>query len=574
VRERLTFRIGAALGEAGAQRAVMARAAGSLYAAAATIVLLSLAVPEDELDATPVAIVLAAVAGYALAAGMIAGQDRLPLWVHHAGLLGLTAVITAAIYYSGGLTTFAVFYLWTAVFAFYFFPLALAAAHVAIAAAAYALVLDLRDVSQGGSRWTITVAGLLATGLVMSQVKALLGHLISRLSTAATTDPLTGLLNRRGLGRVFDRELERSRRGGRPLGVLVGDLDRFKQLNDRFGHAAGDQALERVAAILAGRGRRIDVAARWGGEEFALLVPDADENASYLLAERLRREVRAAFQAEREQLTISFGIASFPRDGETPEELLQAADRALYYGAKELGRDCSVVYSPSIAEVMTGAASRQEAQSQVHLATALSLAEALDIRDSGSVRHSQGVGRYAEMIARALALPPGAVERLRLAGVIHDIGKLSVPEAVRHKPGPLTDEEWDEMKRHPETAARMLEDANLEDIRGWVLAHHERPDGEGYPLGLTRDTLPLEAKILAVAEAYETMTSDAPYRPAIRDRTARKELELGSGTQFDPRIVEVFLGLLREEDEAEAAAEAPPPVPAPTRGTVSPPRAP
>jgi two-component system cell cycle response regulator len=529
----------------------MARAGAWLYATLAVLVLAGLALPADELDIDTVGMLVAAAGSGLLAAILIAGEDRLPTWVHQIALAGSSLVAGAAVYYSDGITAYAVFYVWTALFAFYFFSLGHAIFQLVLAAGAYAVALGAADVSTAETRWAITVAALCAVGALMRQVKGLVQQLFERLSNVASTDPLTGLLNRRGLQRVFERELERAKRGKRPLGVLVGDLDHFKQLNDRHGHAAGDRALERVGAILQAEGRRADVCARWGGEEFALLVPDADENSSYLLAERLRRELRAAFAERGARLTISFGVAAYPKDGENAEQLLQAADRALYYGAKELGRDCSVVHSAAIAELMTGAASRQEAQSQVHLATALSLAEALDIHDSGTARHSQGVGRYAEMIARALGLPAYVVERLRLAGVIHDIGKLSVPEAVRLKQGPLTQEEWAQMREHPEAAARMLEEANLDDIREWVLAHHERPDGGGYPRGLSdsNDTLPLEAKILAVAEAYETMTSDSPYRPAVKEAIAREELRQGAGTQFDEQVVKVFLGLLRAGEE-------------------------
>ena len=151
------------------------------------------------------------------------------------------------------------------------------------------------------------------------------------------------------------------------------------------------------------------------------------------------------------------------------------------------------------------------------------LAETLDMRDVGTARHSQTVGRYAEEIARALGLPEAHVERIRAAGVLHDIGKLGVADAVLKKPGALTDEEWAEMRRHPELGARILDHANLRDISAWVLAHHERIDGRGYPHGLAGDVIPLEARILAVADAYEAMTADRAYRAALgpRRRAAR-----------------------------------------------------
>jgi putative nucleotidyltransferase with HDIG domain len=161
-----------------------------------------------------------------------------------------------------------------------------------------------------------------------------------------------------------------------------------------------------------------------------------------------------------------------------------------------------------------------------------------------TARHSQTVGRYAEEIARELGLPSDRVERLRAAGVLHDIGKLGVADAVLQKPGALTDDEWADMRRHPELGARILDHANLRDISGWVLAHHERIDGRGYPHGLAGEQIPLEARILAVADAYEAMTADRPYRTALGHDAARDQLRECSGTQFDPRVVDAFLRVL------------------------------
>jgi putative nucleotidyltransferase with HDIG domain len=172
------------------------------------------------------------------------------------------------------------------------------------------------------------------------------------------------------------------------------------------------------------------------------------------------------------------------------------------------------------------------------------LAETLDLRDVSTARHSQTVGRYAEGIARELGLSGERVERIRAAGVLHDVGKLGVADAVLQKPGPLTDEEWADMRRHPELGARILDHANLRDISGWVLAHHERLDGHGYPQGLAGEAIPLEARILAVADAYEAMTADRPYRAALGHDAARAELRACCGTQFDPAVVDAFLAVL------------------------------
>jgi putative nucleotidyltransferase with HDIG domain len=166
------------------------------------------------------------------------------------------------------------------------------------------------------------------------------------------------------------------------------------------------------------------------------------------------------------------------------------------------------------------------------------------MRDEGTARHSQTVGRYCEMMARELGLGRDRVDRIRIAGVLHDIGKIGVGDSILQKPGALTPEEFEQMRKHPEIGARILGGAGLDDIRGWIIAHHERPDGNGYPRGLRRDKIPLEARILAVADAYEAMTSDRVYRKSIGAEAARRELLAGAGRQFDTKVVRAFLRAL------------------------------
>jgi diguanylate cyclase (GGDEF)-like protein len=191
----------------------------------------------------------------------------------------------------------------------------------------------------------------------------------------------------------------------------------------------------------------------------------------------------------------------------------------------------------------TAASSTGEAP-ELRLAAAMLLAETLDLRDAGTAEHSRTVGRFARDTAAALGLSQARVDRLQAAGVLHDLGKLGIADAILHKPGALTDAEWDEMTRHPEIGARILEHAGLRDIAAWVLAHHERLDGRGYPAGLAADEIPLEARILAVADAYEAMIADRPYRPGMPPEEARAELERCAGTQFDPTVVEAFVRTL------------------------------
>jgi diguanylate cyclase (GGDEF)-like protein/putative nucleotidyltransferase with HDIG domain len=369
----------------------------------------------------------------------------------------------------------------------------------------------------------------------------------TRISDAARSDPLTGLLNRRSFDELLDLEVERARRTGRPLSVLFGDLDNFAYVNEEHGHEAADAALELVARDLGKWKRRIDRAARIGGDEFALVLPETDEHGAHILAERLRRATHRSFGDAPVPLTICFGVASHPCHGGDSATLMRSAERAML-AAKQFGRDRSVVYSADV-PTMLGVAG---APGDLQLATVIALAEALDIRDTGTAKHSHMVGRYAELMAIELELESAHVERVRLAGVLHDVGKIGVSDAVLSKPGPLSADEWVEMKTHPEIAARLLSRPEFDDVRGWILAHHERPDGGGYPFGLGREQIPLEARILAVADAFEAMTADRVYRAAIGHAAARAELEAGAGTQFDAEVVEAFL---RAVDRAAASME-------------------
>jgi diguanylate cyclase (GGDEF)-like protein len=319
---------------------------------------------------------------------------------------------------------------------------------------------------------------------------------LERLRELADLDPLTGLRNRRGFEQGLDRH--------GPLALVICDLDHFKRVNDTLGHPAGDDVLRRFADLLRQCTREDDVAVRLGGEEFALVLCGVGEREALAVAERLRREVANTFREFPVPISVSVGIADGTRD-QGAEALVRAANRALY-AAKRLGRDRCVV----------------------HHAETLAMLDAL------------ADDRAGEQLAHELGLAADQVERVRVAGVLHDIGKLGISDAVLLKPGRLEPHEWDEIKRHPELGARILEHANLRDVAAWVLSHHERIDGAGYPRALAGGDIPLEGRSLAVADAYEAMTADRPYRRALGEDEARAELRRGAGTQFDPDVVAAF----------------------------------
>ena len=531
-------------------RIIMARAAGSLFIAGALIGLVSLAF-QHEAGSNEAAIAGLCIAGLVVGLGLILEKGRLPTWVFAASAYGATALIAVALVLSDDPDSpYGFYFVLVAMFVAYFLSVTQLVLQVAAIAIAYPIAQQIiGGHGEQGQRWLLTIWTVMAVGVFIAVLRQRVDGLIARLSDAARTDPLTRLLNRRGFREVFELELERSRRSGRPCALLMGDLDHFKRVNDLLGHPAGDERLRKFARLLNAGKRRIDAAARMGGEEFALLLPETDEHGAYVIAERLRHVVRDSFAPDQVALTVSFGVAAYPNHGANGDQLLHAADQALYV-AKELGRDRTAIYRPEVTAQMLSREDRPGLHAEGYLSAMLVLAEAVDLRDSGSAAHSETVGRYAEMIAAELGLEEDRVERVKLAGVLHDIGKVGVPDEVLQKAGPLNDGEWIEMRKHCELGSRLLNGAGLDDIARWVLAHHERPDGTGYPLGMSRTEIPPEARILAVADAYEAMVADRLYRPGIGVDRARAELEKGAGTQFDPLVVEAFLRFLERADRA------------------------
>lgn len=531
---------------------LMARILAMLFASGATLALLTVCLPHPR---------KASVVGLLLVVGTAYLVACLLLWRAtsvHKGLLALalgcgTVMITAVAYFSGeNPSPLIFFYLWIFLYSAYFFTDAELAGEIVVVGLLYGALLISRPPPGGIPSWWLVGMGTLgvaATVIRVMRVRAEL--LIARLYGASRSDPLTNLANRLAFRELLDLELARARRSGAPMTVVMGDLDRFKEVNDRSGHHVGDLALQRVARLLEHGKREIDGVARVGGEEFALILPDTDAHQAFVLAERLRCDVAEEFSEDAVTMTISFGVASYPDGAMTAASLVQGADSALYL-AKGSGRNRTVLHTPALRD--SPFPDSRDIDAERFLAVVLDLAEAVDLRFSGNARHSETVGRYAEMMARELGFAEEHTGRIRLAGLLHDIGKVGVPDSILGKPGNLTEQEFETIKRHPELGAQILEHASLSDIRGWVGAHHERPDGRGYPLGLAGEAIPLEARILAVADAYEAMTCDRSYRSSMTHGEARAELERCAGGQFDPRAVTALVTVLSHEVEhAETA---------------------
>ncbi|HTU78014.1 MAG TPA: diguanylate cyclase [Solirubrobacteraceae bacterium] len=541
--------------DTGLDSSLMAKMLAGLFAAGATLALATVALPHPAHANDPGMLAVIGVAY--LVAGMLAwSASSAPGWSLRLALAGGTTLITGAAFLSAqSPSPLVFFYLWVFLYSAYFFTTREMVAQLAYVALAYGGLLMLHTPAGGVPAWWLVGIGTLLVGAILIRsLRQRVELLIARLYDAGRTDPLTKLANRRGFREMLDLEIERARRGRNQMALVVGDLDRFAEVNGRSGQRVGDAALQRAARVLEEGKRTIDALARVGGEQFALIVPDTDAHSAWVLAERLRNRLREEFAADAVPLTVSFGIASYGQAGETAAALVRAADEALY-AAKAGGRDMSVIYTRTLGQTPRAHGGSRDIQAERFLAVILDLAETVDLRFSGSARHSETVGRYAEMMARELGLSEERVARVHLAGRLHDIGKVGVPDRILSKPAKLTDEEFTVIQRHPDLGAQILEHPSLADVRAWVGAHHERPDGRGYPLGLSAQQIPIEARILAVADAYEAMTSDRAYSASVGQAEACAELERCAGTQFDPRVVQALLNVL-ERDAAHAQAEA------------------
>ena len=530
--------------DSGTSPALIARLVAGMYLASGLLSLAVYVLPVPSETYKPGFTAIGCAAFACAGVAMFADVERRP-WVltvmGAAGVPLVTAALWASAEANGGpAADIEVLYLWPALLAAHFLGRRGQVAMVAWIGACYLMLLiTVAPDHMILTRWVQLMTTLAGVVLVVALLQARMRQLVERLSDAARTDPLTGLQNRRGFEEEIEREVLRARRTEGTIAVVMGDLDEFKRLNDRYGHLAGDAALEGVGSTLATGKRDIDTVARTGGEEFALLLPDTDRRGAYALAERLRMDIDRRF-AQAPRLTISFGVACFPDHARSAQGLLKTADRALY-AAKRLGRDRTVIFSDQLGEVLGSPGALESEAKEAQLTTLVSLAEALDLRDTGTSDHSETVARLSAMAAQELGLPPSRVERVGIAGRLHDIGKVAVPDSILRKAGPLEEHEWVEMRRHPEIGAQILGNPVFDDLRSWVLAHHERPDGSGYPFGLVAGEIPLEARILAVADAYEAMTADRVYRPPITREAALEELRRCAGSQFDPRVVEAFV---------------------------------
>jgi diguanylate cyclase (GGDEF)-like protein len=370
----------------------------------------------------------------------------------------------------------------------------------------------------------------------------------------ASTDPLTNLPNHRAFIDKVEAEMLRCRTTQSNCAIIFVDVDHFKQINDTWGHAAGDAALFTVGQRLRQCVRSSDYVGRYGGEEFAILLTDVEQYEVVELGERLRLAISdtpCLWQRDTSEtsvsipLTASFGIAVYPLDGLTGKDLIEMADTAMYI-AKHSGRNqVCLPDSEQASQLSTCELPLSSRSSESDITEVFALVAQL--RDLDTYNHSHRMVDMAAATARQLGRSEEEIALICLAAQLHDIGKIGVPDAILHKPGSLSREEWDVMRCHPETSRQLLALAGgrFELISHIVIAHHERWDGNGYPHKLSQEQIPLGARILSVIDSYDAMTSSRPYHDAISPALAQAELLRCAGGQFDPLVVDAFLQVLQ-----------------------------
>lgn len=429
--------------------------------------------------------------------------------------------------------------------------------------------------------WFGQIADQLAIGVTNAR-------LYKRVERQATTDGLTNLFNHRTGQEKLAEQLRISERYQRNLAVVMMDIDHFKSINDTYGHPVGDTVLKSVARIIRRDCRDVDIPVRYGGEEFLLVLPEVNQEGAVVVAERLRKTLqREVIIHDDVQLSVtaSIGVAAYPEDAEGQHHLLELADKALYM-SKRMGRNqvhtaadlmfhelekkpepavapAAAAAAPSVAAVESANNAQAAADGEnkeglvpevVEMVKAM--AGALYAKSEYNKIHHLETAKFSEMVGKVLGLNQRQVEQIRVAGLLHDVGLLSVPEEIINKPGQVTADELRVLMQHPVMGAQMFRPIHaLKEICDILENHHECWDGTGYPRGLKGEEIPLAARIIAIVDAYHAMISDRPYRPAMSKDKAKRVLRNGAGSQFDPFLVDIFIAVLSENEEMQQPAQ-------------------
>ena len=385
-------------------------------------------------------------------------------------------------------------------------------------------------------------------------------------------DILTKLYNHRGFQEILAKELDFAKQNGSQVSIVMLDVDNLSKINREFGHAKGDEIIKLVADKVKSNISTKDTAGRYGGDEIAIILPNTSTKEAKYVAEYINYTLSCCMVDGVGPVKVSIGVATYPDVSSNQEKLLIMSEQAMYMAQSKAYKDgkSSIVSADdfnfwdnnainSFAEVLAKRHSRlginfedelvnkfnnEDIKSQNHLMEMVtSLAGAIDAKDPYTKGHSTSVSRYSEALARALNLPEAEVKKITLGALLHDVGKIGIPESVLKKPTHLSEEEWEIMKQHPTIGAEkvLMPNEALRDLIPIVKYHHERWDGKGYPEGLKEEKIPLAARIVSVADAYHALISDRPYRKGMSVEKACEILKLGSGIQWDADLVRVFI---------------------------------
>ncbi len=394
----------------------------------------------------------------------------------------------------------------------------------------------------------------------------------------ATTDDLTGLYNTRYLYQYLPTVV--TCKTGKPVSVIIIDVDFFRVYNDLYGHLEGDKALRRIAALIKTTVGQRGICARYGGEEFTVVLPDYHSAGAFEVAEKIRNKVQQMFfgtsQHDRRFLSVSIGLCTYPSAAPNQEELMMRADLALYT-AKNSGKNKTVIYTPKLSakgkkglknfsevspDALIASLNMQNEQTgPAYTATLYALTAAIDTKDHFTFSHSQNVARYASVLATKLGMDPVHVSIISEAGLLHDIGKIGIPEHILAKPEPLTAQEYAIMQQHVDMSIAIVKHLpSLNYVIPAIMGHHERWDGQGYPRGLAGDQIPISARCLAIADCFDAIVSKRPYKEALPVDVALKEIEACAGTHFDPQIAATFVAIVRNGELAVSENNNLPPI--------------
>ena len=391
-----------------------------------------------------------------------------------------------------------------------------------------------------------------------------------RLESIALKDPLTELYNNRYVVERLASEFERAKRSFSSLSLLLIDLDYFKSINDKYGHEFGDKVLIQTAKLLRSELRVNDVVARWGGEEFMIILPEIDRKNAIIVSKKIIRAFeKKGFGDEKNivNLKCSIGIVSYPEDPLfSPKEMFESVEKSVFKVKTAGGNGVGSYIRGFVKDD-----DREEISDKDRLLKALkekmsffaikgedsileaiySLSKSLELKDHPTRAHSEKTVHHAVKLAQKFGLSEKDIEDVRRAAILHDIGKLGIPDKILLKKGPLTKREFEVVKQHPKIAVEIISAAEfLKDSIPYVLHHHEWFDGGGYPDGLKGENIPFGARIISIVDVYEALTADRPYRKALTKKEAIKLIKNNSGTQFDPKLVDAFIGLISSENNS------------------------